>query len=129
MMKQTTVRNKKNLLAILSIGVIITSCTKLIEIPENPKNQLATERVFSDSTNIIAAVSGVYSNFATASPYPQFVSGLITINIGLAADELVVGPNAFGATEFYNNAVAPDNSTIRSMWSDAYKNIFQINLC
>lgn len=129
MMKQTTLLNKKNLLAILSIGVIITSCTKLIEIPENPKNQLVAGRVFSDSSNIIAAVSGVYSNFATASSYAQFASGLITINTGLAADELVVGPNAFGATEFYNNAVAPDNSTIRSMWADAYKNIFQINLC
>lgn len=128
-MKQTTLINNKALLAIISIGIVITSCTKLIEIPENPKNQLAAERVFSDSANVLAAVSGVYSNFATASSYPQFASGLITINTGLAADELVVGPNAFGATEFYSNTIAPDNSIIRSMWSDAYKNIFQINLC
>jgi tetratricopeptide (TPR) repeat protein len=129
MMKKTMFHNKKSFFVIISIGLIMTSCTKLIEIPLNPKNQLAADRVFSDSTNIIAAVAGVYSNFATASSYAQFASGLITINTGLAADELVVGPNAFGVTEFYDNAIAPDNSTIRSMWSDAYKNIFQINLC
>jgi hypothetical protein len=128
MMKQTTFLNIKALFAIITIGVMMTSCKKLIEIPENPKNQISAERVFSDSTNIIAAVSGVYSNFATASSYAQFTSGSITINTGLAADELIVGPNAFGATEFYNNTIAPDNANIRSMWSDAYKNIFQINL-
>ena len=120
---------KRVCLAILSIGLTMTSCTKLIEIPSNPKNQLVADRVFSDSANIIAAVAGVYSNFATASSYPQFASGLITINTGLTADELVVGPNAFGVTDFYNNTISPDNSIIRSMWSDAYKNIFQINLC
>lgn len=128
-MKLTKLLRIKALFATILFGLIITSCTKLIEIPLNPKNQIAADRVFSDSTNIIAAVAGVYSNFATASSYPQFASGLITINTGLTGDELVVGPNASGVTEFYDNTISPDNSTIRSMWSDAYKNIFQINLC
>lgn len=128
-MKQMLFLYKKVFFAIISIGVMMTSCTKLIEIPSNPKNQLTAERVFSDSTNIIAAVSGVYSNFGATSSYPQFASGLITINTALTGDELIVGPNAFGVTEFYNNMIPPDNSTVRSMWSDAYKNIFQINLC
>jgi tetratricopeptide (TPR) repeat protein len=128
-MRQTVFLNKSALAITILLFVLTISCTKLIEIPSNPKNQLASERVFSDSTNIIAAVVGVYSNFATTSSYPQFASGLITINTGLTADELVVGPNASGVTEFYENTILPDNSTIRSMWSDAYRNIFQINLC
>ena len=128
-MKQSKFLNIKAFFAIISIGIIMTSCTKSIEIPLSPKNQLTAERVFSDSTDIIAVVSGVYSNFGTASSYPQFASGSITINTGLAADELVVGPNANGVTEFYNNLISPDNSTVRSMWSDAYKNIYQINRC
>ncbi|EDM36256.1 hypothetical protein PBAL39_20274 [Pedobacter sp. BAL39] len=128
-MRQTTFLNTIALSVVISIGSILASCNKLIDIPLNPKNQVSADRVFSDSTNIIAAVSGVYSNFATAASYAQFASGLITINTGLSADELTVGPNAFGVADFYNNTIAPDNSYVRSMWSDAYKNIFQINLC
>lgn len=128
-MKRTRFINRSHFYVIALVGLILTSCRKLIEIPSNPTNQLSVGRVFADSSDIIAAVAGVYSNFATAASYAQFASGLITINTALAGDELVVGPNAFGAVDFYNNAVLPDNSSIRSMWSDAYKNIFQMNLC
>src|SRR3569833_3147494 len=128
-MKLTMLINRSHFYTILLMGLILPSCRKLIEIPPNPTNQLSAGRVFADSSDIIAAVAGVYSNFATAASYPQFASGSITINTALAGDELVVGPNAYGAIDFYNNMVLPDNSTIRSMWSDAYKNIFQMNLC
>lgn len=128
-MKLTKLLNRPHFYTIALLGLILTSCRKLIEIPSNPTNQLSVGRVFADSSDIIAAVAGVYSNFATAGSYAQFASGLITINTALTGDELVVGPNAFGAVDFYNNMVLPDNSSIRSMWSDAYKNIFQMNLC
>jgi tetratricopeptide (TPR) repeat protein len=128
-MKLTSNINKTYFLAIISIGLMMTSCKKLIEIPSNPSNQLSAGRVFADSANIIAAVSGVYSNFATTSSYPQFGSGLITITTGLAGDELALGSETSGATDFYNNMILPDNSYVRSLWADAYKNIFQINIC
>jgi len=128
-MKLNIFLNKIAMISLVSIGVILTSCTKTIEIPSNPKNAIFADRIFADSADIIATVSGVYSNFATSASYAQFASGSITINTGLTSDELVVGPNAYGATEFYTNTISPDNSTVRSMWSDAYKNIFQMNFC
>lgn len=128
-MKLNIFLNKRTIISMVSIGVILTSCTKTIEIPSNPKNAIFADRIFADSADIIATVSGVYSNFATSASYAQFASGSITINTGLTGDELVVGPNAYGATEFYNNTISPDNSTVRSMWADAYKNIFQMNFC
>ena len=127
-MKSITFLHTRYFLPMVAIGLMLASCKKMIEIPLNPRNQLSVDRVFSDSANIIAAVSAVYSNFATTAPYAQFGSGLITISTALAGDELTIGPNA-GNTEFYSNTVLPDNSTIRTMWSDAYKNIFQMNLC
>lgn len=116
-------------LLVILVGLTQLSCKKLIEIPANPSNQLSIERVFSDSTNIIAAVSAVYVNYGTASYSPQFGSGTVTINTGLTGDELVPGANTYTAPAFYTNLLLPDNSGVRSMWSDAYKNIFQMNVC
>ncbi|MCD0489894.1 RagB/SusD family nutrient uptake outer membrane protein [Pedobacter sp. MC2016-14] len=116
-------------LLVILVGLTQLSCKKLIEIPANPSNQLSIERVFSDSTNIIAAVSAVYVNYGTTSYSPQFGSGTITVNTGLTGDELVPGANTYTAPAFYTNLLLPDNSGVRSMWSDAYKNIFQMNVC
>jgi hypothetical protein len=116
-------------LALILVGLTQAACKKLIEIPTNPSNQLSVSRVFSDSTNIIAAVSAVYVNYGTASFSPQFGSGSITINTGLTGDELVPGANIYSAPAFYTNILLPDNSGVRSMWSEAYKNIFQMNIC
>lgn len=118
------------LLLIILLGTVLPSCKKLIEIPANPKDQLSKDRVFSDSANIIAAVAGVYSDYGVSSSYsPGFASGAITVYTGLTADELMPGSDVFGAPPFYNNAILPDNSSVRAMWSAAYKSIFEINLC
>lgn len=116
-------------LAISLVGLVATSCKKLIEIPVNPSNQLSTARVFADSSNIVAAVAAIYSNFGITAYSPVFGSGSVTIYTGLAGDELVPGSDVYTAPLFYNNNVLPDNSGNRSMWSAAYTNIFQMNIC
>ena len=116
--------------AVLLVSVILTSCKKLIEIPVNPKNQLSKERVFADSVNIIAAVAGIYSNFGISStPIPGFFSGGITVYTGLTGDELLPGSDIYNAPELYSNNILADNNNIASIWSGAYKSIFEINLC
>ncbi|MBS1601498.1 MAG: RagB/SusD family nutrient uptake outer membrane protein [Bacteroidetes bacterium] len=109
---------------------LLASCKKLIELPANPPNQLSANRVFSDSADIIAAISGVYSDFGLAYSYsPTFGSGAITIYAGLTADELVPGSNIYAAPPFYNNAILPDNTNNASMWSGGYRSIFDANIC
>ncbi|MGN6416172.1 MAG: RagB/SusD family nutrient uptake outer membrane protein [Pseudobacter sp.] len=116
-------------LVIFSIGCFATSCKKLIEIPTDPSNQLSVDRVFADSSNILAAVAAVYSNYATSFNGTEFGSGAITVYTGLASDELMPGNDIYIAPSFFNNNILPDNPVVRSMWSAAYKNIFQINIC
>lgn len=109
---------------------LLASCKKLIELPANPPNQLSSNRVFSDSADIIAAIAGVYSDFGLAYSYsPTFGSGAITIYAGLTADELVPGSNIYAAPPFYSNALLPDNTNNASMWSGGYKSIFDVNIC
>ena len=127
-MKFINLYKKLYVLAVISVGITMVSCKKLIEIPANPSNQLSTARIFSDSTNIMSAVAAVYSNYGLASGV-QFGSGSVTIYTGLTGDELVPGGSTFLGNSFYMNQILPDNSTVRSMWSQAYSNIFQMNIC
>src|SRR6187402_114657 len=90
-------------LAMIAAGAVFTSCKKLIEIPSNPRNQLSTSRVFSDSADIIAAIAGVYSDYGVSSSYSVgFASGAITVYTGLAGDELIPGSDIYGAPPFYS---------------------------
>jgi tetratricopeptide (TPR) repeat protein len=129
-MKAFSFSNIKILTAtIILIGLATSSCKKLIEIPSKATNKISTEFVFTDSASIVSAVTGVYTNFGLSSFSPQFGSGAVTVYTGLASDELAVGTSTFSGMAFYNNQILPDNSTNGSLWSDAYKNIFQINIC
>lgn len=116
-------------LGVVLIGLASSSCKKLIEIPANSRNKVSTEFVFRDSASIVSAVVGVYTNFGLSAFSPLFGSGGVTVYTGLAGDELEVGASTYTGTAFYNNQILPDNTTNRSLWTDAYKNIFQMNIC
>lgn len=118
--------NKRYLLAMLVL-ILASSCKKLIEIPENPPSQMTTAQVFSDSTNIISAVVGVYNNIGAAS------SGIGTSNVtltGLSADELSTGQFTDPATaQFLTNTLLRDNYNINQYWTKCYSDLYQINAC
>lgn len=116
-------------LGMVLIGLASSSCKKLIEIPANSRGKVSTEFVFTDSASIVSAVAGVYTNFGLSAFSPLFGSGAVTVYTGLTGDELAVGASTYTGTAFYNNQILPDNSTNRSLWTDAYRNIFQMNIC
>lgn len=116
-------------LVVITSGLLLASCKRMIEIPANPRNQLSADRVFADSANIMAAIASVYNDFGASSGSLQFSSGLITVFTGLTGDELVPGSDIYSAPAFYTNAVLPDNQRVASMWSAAFKSVFEINLC
>lgn len=128
-MKAFSVINKISTAAIILIGLFTTSCKKLIEIPSKATNKVSAEFVFTDSASIVSAVAGVYTNFGLSGYSPIFGSGAVTIYTGLTGDELTVGASTYTGTAFYNNQILPDNSTNSSIWADAYKNLYQINIC
>jgi len=114
----------------LTISAILlitaSSCEKMVEIGL-PKNQITTTDVFSDSTNADAAILGIYINMMQAVSL-GFCSGGITAYPGLSADELYQSTNDINL-EFHNNTVSTNNSTLLTMWTAAYRYIYETNAC
>jgi len=121
--------NYKNILAgLVLICGLSSSCKKLIEIPSNPPNKIATSEVAADSANVMGAIAGIYNGMgATMNNGFGFSTVLYT---GLSSDELTAGQYIDPTTsQFLTNTLLSSNYFVRNLWVDAYKNIYQINAC
>lgn len=121
---------KKVSIIFLFISFLSVSCKKLISIPPNPPTEIPQTLVFSDSSDIQAAVVGVYANFKAAGTSTSWMNGSITVSAGLSADELVSN-SAYDQLDpqFGNDAIQITNSTVASNWKQAYNDLYQINIC
>ncbi len=106
-------------IALLGSLFIVSSCKKLIEI-DLPKDELTTAKVFADSTNINAAIVGIYYGLAGGS-------GAVTTYSGLSADELYPSSTSGTNIEFYQNALIPTSAGVGGIWSNAYSSIYKTN--
>jgi hypothetical protein len=106
--------------------VMSISCKKIIEI-DLPKNQLTDDKVFSDSTNAQAAITGIYINMMQSYSLDFCSGGLTTFN-GMSADELNQ-TNKNINDEFYFNRISSTNSTNSYLWVSAFKYIYGANAC
>jgi starch-binding outer membrane protein, SusD/RagB family len=122
--------HKRTLTFLLFLSLLSVSCRKLISIPPNPPSEIPQTQVFADSADIQAAVAGIYANFKTSGASASWVNGAITISGGLSADE-ILGTSSYDqlAPQFYKNAVLIDNSTVATMWKQAYLDLYQMNVC
>jgi hypothetical protein len=118
-------------LAVFSLlASTITSCKRLLEIPPNPSDEIPNSSVFADSTDIMSAIAGVYTNFGIAEQQGTLLDGLITICTGLSGDELVPAPNNQAADiQFYENGIRNTNLNNEFLWSTGYASLYQINVC
>jgi hypothetical protein len=108
------------------VALTSISCKKLIEIPPNPPTQLPQSQVFNDSSDIIGAMAGVYTNFkVTAQSGQNIFGGMQTEYLGCGADEL---SNSYGNTFMTNTYIATD-ATAGTFWTSAYQNIYYVNSC
>src|ERR1700722_15302442 len=98
-------------LAVVSLlAATITSCKKLLQIPPNPSDEIPNNSVFADSTDVMSAIAGIYTNFGIAEQSGTLLDGLITICTGLSGDELVPAPNnQVSDQEFYQNGIRNTN--------------------
>src|SRR5688500_5904124 len=99
---------------LLAICFANTSCKKLIEVPPNPADRIATEQAFSDSTNVLNVMAGLYSNFTINDAGFAFgiYNGGVTAYTALTGDELInLNPNLLHVlTPYYKNSLQPDNA-------------------
>lgn len=110
----------KTSLIIIFFAIALSGCKKLIEV-DSPENQLTTEKVFSDSTAVVSALTNLYSLYARTAETNY------TINISLYADELSSTTGNTIQREFQINQVSQANATNLTIWRNQYNIIYGCN--
>lgn len=118
-------KKNRSIYMIAAAALFAMSCNKLVDIPAHPIDQISESTVFSDSSGIISAVAGVYSNFKANSAGGSLGATMVTVNTGQAADELTY---AYSST-YVNNAYLGDDGSALTLWNSAYSNLYQMNAC
>jgi starch-binding outer membrane protein, SusD/RagB family len=106
--------------------LLFTSCQKFVDIGP-PKNQLTADKVFADSADATAAITGIY-NQMTGGFGLQFGSGGISVTAGLSADELYT-TGSDDNSAFFANRITPRNGTNGDLWRTAYQQLYTTNAC
>lgn len=110
---------------LLSSLICSASCSKLVEV-ELPRNQLVTERAFSNDETAIAALNGLYT--AISQNITSIGGSALTVYPAMTADEAY---NALSPSleVFSNNAITPEHTALfNSLWNPAYSFIYHANL-
>lgn len=108
-------------------AALLIGCKKMIDIG-NPKNQIESSKVFTDSLSANSAVVGIYIDMMQSFGL-NFTTGGITAYTGLSSDELVLSSKDADLSQFYSNQISILNNINASLWSQAYKYIYDTNAC
>src|SRR5690606_21175409 len=106
-----------------TLFVLASSCKQFLEIGI-PKNELTTKAVFSSDASAASAVSGAY---ARMSSFSTIMTGYTTLYGGLLADELNFFNSSENYVQFYRNEVESSNSFTKTIWANAYEQIYVTN--
>jgi len=108
---------------IVSIIITVAACKKFVQV-DPPIDQPTEVSLFADDNTATAAWTGIYNNMMQTF---RFLSSDITTYAGVSSDELsYFNPPA---NPFLTNSIPSDNSTINTMWQQAYQYIYQTNAC
>ncbi|MDB5200850.1 MAG: RagB/SusD family nutrient uptake outer membrane protein [Ferruginibacter sp.] len=112
-------------LIVLQIS-LLCSCKKFIDIGD-PKDQLNSSLVFTDSSTAVTAINGIYAEMFTNRNL--FSNSATTIYAGMSADELYPYAPSL-KDEFFKNELSPANhiNIDINFWKPAYKFIYMANL-
>ncbi|HEY4289851.1 MAG TPA: RagB/SusD family nutrient uptake outer membrane protein [Puia sp.] len=116
-------------LSLLSSGMllILGGCRKFVQIPP-PPDSLISSQLFGDSSDAVAALSGIYINVLQNTNTINASSGLLTLYPGMTADELAPPFPGSDAAYAANNIIETDQ-TLESIWSQCYNDIYRANAC
>ena len=108
---------------LFGLSLALASCEKLIEIPSAPSSMTQDEQ-FTDSLSTLSAVAGVYA-YDSQKGF-GYTDGRLTYLTAFSADELS-GSLVNDNQQFYSYTLTPLNESANSLWSSAYRGIYQIN--
>lgn len=117
-----------NIIGVMLIGMI-SSCKKMLDVPDNLPGQLVTDKVFTDSIGAVNGVVGIYNQaFIGASP----LNGDLSVYPSLSADDITSSSTYYQPV--YNNQLTPGDELNKTgstgnIWNSFYGNtmIYQTN--
>jgi len=123
---------QRSTIAIIAIPylLVIYSCNKAVQIPP-PNNTITTSQVFADSSDLAAAISGIYSKVLGGNINNiGFCNGAQTLYCGTSSDELIPFNSTGDPQQFYfNNLVDLNGLNYKYFWQQPYAYIYQTNAC
>lgn len=112
---------------LLVISIIMCSCEQLIET-ELSTNQIPSDMVFENNDTAYGALSNLYAELQNRSVLSGGSNGIGAL-MGSYTDDLNCyiqnPPNA--SFDLYHNIHVSTNTTIKNVWTTAYKQIFMAN--
>ncbi|MNK26566.1 SusD family protein [compost metagenome] len=125
-------RNLKTYIFLTSLMVIIiSSCKKLVEIPQ-PVDSMTTVKVFSTDNQANSAMAGVYSimihsKAGGSSGYTGFATGLTTLLVSMSANDLIFTSAGAGYYTYNLNRLSKFENSSLELWSSAYTTVYNAN--
>lgn len=106
---------------------LLMSCERAIEV-DSPINQINTTQVFEDPNTAYAALDQLYIELQTNSTYAGGSAGMGAL-LGTYTDDLdlFLPPGASDNTYIFLNQMIATNSVAKSVWANAYKEIYMAN--
>jgi starch-binding outer membrane protein, SusD/RagB family len=114
---------------VIMVLTCTTGCKKFVEV-QAPKSQLLGPMVFQEKGTAVAALSGVYSHLRSDAHGLLYVGSWgMPSYMAQYTDEIVnySNTNAIYGEDFYKNLLFPDAEDIRSLWTTAYNQIYNVN--
>lgn len=111
---------------LLTVCIALQGCDEFIEVAQ-PNSQLTLTAVFENNTTATAALTDIYAQMRENGVLTGRSNGLSSL-LGTYADELTSFENGIYTTApFYDNALSPSLSYIRSIWQHSYAQIYAAN--
>lgn len=119
---------KIKVLPLLAFALLITnSCNQFIDV-DGPIDQINAADVFADRNTAYAALDHLYTELQTNSLFSGGSSGAGVLFGSYTDDlELYSPPSGSSGSDVYLNQILADNALVKSVWSEAYKEIYMAN--
>ena len=109
----------------VAVCLSTASCKKMVTVPL-PINSITSEEMFRTDAQALTSMAGVYSVMVNGPL--SFSNGYATILGGMSADELFYnGAIDANITGFASNQLLRDNAYSSTVWTGAYKTIYNAN--
>lgn len=101
-------------------------CEKSLDV-KMPMGSYTTKLMFANMDAAHNAMRGIYEDLTGSLLVNSAFQGTLTRQLGLSADELVLGTYSNEAKQLYDNQIFSNNSDVLALWKNFYNYIYQCN--